>query len=102
MKLLAKLLAKCTCASGTFRSTVQHFSHKATTNYTLIFSGSGTHSLNLDKSDIEDERGVGRDELAHTPLAIAEMRRDCDPASLPEAHVHESTVHSCDDTTMTD
>ena len=42
-----------------------------------------THPLNLDKSDIEDEGGVGRDDLAHTPLAIAKVRRDRDPASLP-------------------
>ena len=62
----------------------------------------GTHPLNLDKSDVEDEGGVGRDDLTHTSLAVAEVRRDHDPASLPQAHVHESAVHSRDDTTMTE
>ena len=43
----------------------------------------GTHSLYLDKSDVEHQGRVGGDDLPHPPLPIAEVGRDSDPASLP-------------------
>ena len=70
----------------------------------------GTHSLNLDQSDVEDQSrvgggggggGGGGDDLLHPPLPIAEVGRDSDILRLSHRHnINEPMVHPCNYTAM--
>ena len=63
-------------------------------NATVLVVAVSTHPFDLDEPDVEDEGGVGRDDLPHPPLAVAEVRGKGDPASLPQAHADQSPVHT--------
>ncbi len=58
------------------------------------------HPLNLDKPDVEDKGGVWWDDLPHSSVAIAKVRRDSDSPAFPQAHVGKPTVHACNDPTV--
>ena len=60
-----------------------------------------TYPLNFNKTCVEDECSIWWDDLTDTALAVAQMGRNGDPPSLPETHVHQSTVHASYDATMT-
>jgi hypothetical protein len=58
------------------------------------------YPLYLDEPSIEDQCGVRGDDLTDTSLPVAKVRGDGDPTSLPQAHVHEPSVHASNDTTV--
>ena len=58
------------------------------------------YPLYLDEPSVEDQCGVRWDDLAHTSLPVAKVRGNGDPASLPQAHVHQPSVHASNDTAV--
>ena len=58
------------------------------------------YPLYLDEPSVEDQCGVGWDDLADTSLPIVKVRGDGDPTPFPQAHAHQSSVHASNDTTM--
>ena len=59
-----------------------------------------SYSLYFDEPGVEDQRGIWWYDLSNTSLSIAKVRGDGDPTSLPQAHVHQTTVHASNNTTM--
>lgn len=57
----------------------------------------GGDALNAHQLRLEDEGGIGRDDLASTALAVAELRGDGELALLANLHAQETLVPALDD-----
>src|SRR5438552_152375 len=64
--------------------------------------GVGRHSLDVNQLDIEQERRIGRDDVARTARAVAEFRRDCQFTPAAHLHAHHPFVPAFDDLADTD